>query len=356
MNACRLAVQTGIKSVVPPPLPPSIPPFLLLFLLLLFSFSSSPSLTEQETQTLDNSGNFIYTVTLLSKRKSPMWTICHSSLRHPVLVSQSWSCDFPQPCWKAQGEGTSKPPIPKFKEQPWDLMLGVVWLFWQRFFCGFKNFLKQEANIYISFEQNSTKSYVAFVYRDRLNFKKRFKLCIVPWELSQWINTSISNILFATSPLTKDLFFRGPGLAVLDGINLRGHSLHSFIFALSLPLVAWPSPLYLGTQEKISILALKILLICWTNLQPDLFSFVSYISRAVWTNILSLIVLKLEPNWWETTYCWTWSPCQKGKSDMLFCCALEWSNSSESKQELQQRESEGFRSPAECWEAREGFS
>lgn len=58
-----------------------------------------------------------------------------------------------------------------------------------------------------------------------------------------------NNILLATSLLTKDIF-RGPGLAVLNGINLKGHSTDSLISALSLPLVVGPNPLYLGTQGK----------------------------------------------------------------------------------------------------------
>lgn len=91
---------------------------------------------------------------------------------------------------------------------------------------------------------------------------------------------------------------------------------------LSCPFLVWPSQPYFETQGK-------DFYSCFENLADLLnkppawsFSFVSYISRAVWTNILSLIVLKQKPNWWETTYCWISSRCQKGNSYMLFCCAL----------------------------------
>lgn len=158
-KVCCASSSSSFCPSLPPPVPPST--LLLLFLLLL---------NRTRNSNIGQFWKFYLHCDSSVKEEDPMWTICHSSLSHPDLVFQPRSCDFPQACWKAQGEGTSKPPIPKFKEQPWDLMLGVVWLFWQRFFCGFKNFLKQEANIWISFEQNSTKSYVAFVYRDRLFF------------------------------------------------------------------------------------------------------------------------------------------------------------------------------------------
>ena len=91
---------------------------------------------------------------------------------------------------------------------------------------------------------------------------------------------------------------------------------------LSCPLLVWQSHLYLGMLGKTFTLGLKISLIYRTNLQPDLFPFVSYVSRAVWTNILSLIVLKQEPDGWETTYCRIWNRCQKATAPC--CSAVPW--------------------------------
>lgn len=125
--------------------------------------------------------------------------------------------------------------------------------------------------------------------------------------------------LFSIPP--KDIFIRDSSVAILNSINL-GDVFHTGSFSwLSCPFLVCPSHLYFGILEKDFCSCFENLADLQNKPPAWSFSFVSYVSPAVWTNILSLIVLKQVPNWWETTYCWISRLCQKGDSSLLSCCA-----------------------------------
>lgn len=87
---------------------------------------------------------------------------------------------------------------------------------------------------------------------------------------------------------------------------------------LSCPLRVGPSHLYLAGWGREDFYSCSGNLADLQNTPPaGSFCFVSYISCGVWTNILSLIALKQEPSWRETTCCWLSGLGQEGNSDTL---------------------------------------